>query len=116
MTEPNWYTGLSPFDVLHKFRARHIKAGPQTEQGTVAKAVDTILPKLEKMEHIKAIDYTLDWGNNRTEEMTALFDDRKVSEEEAMAHIHRGDCYNANIITMYRTQFNSVFGKEDSDG
>lgn len=68
--------------------------------------------------HIMQFDYDEVYSDNVRQAMTALFDERDLTSDEASAIIHNG-VYDSRIITMTRNQFETVFrsllNKEESD-
>lgn len=67
--------------------------------------------------HIMQFDYDEVYSDNVRQAMTALFDDRDLTADEAPAIIRKG-VYDSRIITMTRNQFKTVFrsllNKEES--
>lgn len=67
--------------------------------------------------HIMQFDYDEVYPNNVRQAMTALFDERDLTSDEASAIVHN-DVYDSRIITMTRNQFKTVFrsllNKEES--
>ena len=59
-----------------------------------------------------AIEFTESWGPIE-QEMVALYNDNRISEEEALKVVKAGD-YNDNVLVIPRRQWLSLFrnGKE----
>lgn len=108
MSDAKDYSGMSAMEILNFFRNKYHAEGSDSELGVVANAINELLPKLCKMEHMRPLMYTVDYGT-MSEEKVAVFDDRKVSGEEADAFIQRGDMYNQNIVVMSQKQYESLF-------
>lgn len=58
-------------------------------------------------DHIMLIEYEEVFGSCRMEKV-ALINTNYISVEEAFQFIRAGE-YNANIITMYKTQWTQIF-------
>lgn len=71
---------------------------------------------MSSLSNIMRIDFTMDYSN-WTENLLALFNINKISEEEVNKFIHGdyvcGNPYHPDIIIMSPEQFESVFGKEE---
>lgn len=67
--------------------------------------------------HIMQFDYDEVYSDNVRQAMTALFDERDLTSDEAPAIIREG-VYDSRIITMTKNQFETVFrsllNKEES--
>ena len=70
--------------------------------------------KLDKLEHIRMMEYTHEIGAYRTQR-AAVFDDRLVSGEEVKNCIVHGECYHPCIIYMDMKQFENVFRYRDPE-
>lgn len=100
-----------PVETLERFCQDHENDGETTDTGICARALAQVLPKLEKQEHIMAVEFTHQLGLY-TEQMVAVFDDRKASEKEVRDYICSGESYHPHIVVMYKTQFESLFKGE----
>ena len=70
---------------------------------------------MSNLSNILRIDFTMDYGY-KSENLIALFNINKISEEEVNKFIHGYYALGSihpDIIIMYPEQFESVFGKED---
>lgn len=67
--------------------------------------------------HIMQFDYDEVYSDNVRQAMTALFDERDLTSDEAPTIIREG-VYDSRIITMTKNQFETVFrsllNKEES--
>ena len=102
------YEGKNAVQTLELYKDRYSKAGYLTEPWLVARAIGEVLPKLEKQEHIMAVEYTDHIGPYAVQ-MMAVFDDRQVTDKEVRDFICGGESYHQHIVTMYRDQFESIF-------
>lgn len=59
--------------------------------------------------HITVIEFTKDWGNGFSLDMVALFDDRDMSQEEALRIINSGEEIAPNIVVMQKRSYTKVF-------
>lgn len=114
MADLSEYIGLSPIEQLNYFRGRYYNDGQATEFGVVANAINEVLPKLDKMSHLKMIPFSVEYGSIM-EHNVAVFDDRNVKEEEVLHHIRNAhDVYHPHIIILTAQQSRSIFGKDGS--
>lgn len=114
MADLSEYSGLSPIEQLNYFRGRYYNDGQATEFGVVANAINEVLPKLDKMDHLKIIPFSVEYGSF-TERSVAVFDDRNIKEEEVIHFIRNAhNTYHPHIIVISAQQAKSVFGKDGS--
>lgn len=64
--------------------------------------------------HVACITYQLCYPNCK-QDMVALFDERDLSEKEAL-RIIRADAYDKRLITMSQTQYETVFRSLKGEG
>ena len=103
-----------PVETLERFFKNHENDGETTDTGICARALSQVLPKLQKQEHIMAVEYT-DHIGPYSIQMMAVFDDRKVTDKEVKDFICGGERYHQHIVTMYKDQFDSIF-RGNNDG
>ena len=59
--------------------------------------------------HITVIEFTKYWGNGFSIDMVALFDERDLSQEEALCIINSGEEIAPNIVVMQKRSYTNVF-------
>lgn len=64
--------------------------------------------------HVACITYQLCYTSCK-QDMVALFDERDLSEKEAL-RIIRADAYDKRLITMSQTQYETVFRSLKGEG
>lgn len=101
--------------ILKQIMECHINDAKTTDLGICARALSEVMPKLEKQEHIMAVEYNRHIGPY-TEQMVAVFDDRKASEKEVRDYVCSGESYHPHIVIMYKDQFESLFKGEENGG
>lgn len=113
MNEVSAYEGMSPIEKLNFFRNKYHADGSSTEFGIIADAINELLPKLVKMDSLAAMDYVEKYGPIKQKNV-AVFDRRRVSEDEVLDAIKAGG-YHQDVITMSERQYESVFRKGPND-
>ena len=108
------YDRMNAIDKLISFRNQYFNCGCSTECEIIAKAINEVLPKLDKMSHLKAAEYTLSYSETLKDKRVAVFDDRLVSEEEILRHIRAGE-YHDQILDMSEKQYQNIFQKAEAD-
>ena len=108
MKEIITYAAMSPIEKLNFFRNRYYNDGNSTELGIVANAINDVIHKLEKMSHLKAIEYTLSYSKTLKEERVAVFDDRLISEDAVLKAVKDGGLSNL-FLDMSVPQYQNIF-------
>jgi hypothetical protein len=63
---------------------------------------------MDNMHHIARIDFEQKWPNDLSVFSVALFDDRDLTEDEALKLI-RAEAYDKRLVVMTQAQFETVF-------
>ena len=108
------YEHKNAIEKLILFRNQYFGDGSETELAILAKAINEVLPKLDRMSHLKAAEYTLSYSETLKDKRVAVFDDRLVSEEEVLRHIRTGE-YHDQILDMSEKQYQNIFQKAEAD-
>lgn len=108
------YEHKNAIEKLILFRNQHFGDGSETELTIVARAINEVIPKLDKMSHLKAMEYTLSYSKTLEDKRVAVFDDRLVSEEEVLRHSRAGE-YHDQILDMSEKQYQNIFQKAEAD-
>lgn len=103
------YKGMTATEKLNFFRNKYHAEGANTELGIIAEALNELLPRLAKTEHLRVCTYTLDYSGEIKDDLAAMYDDRMVSEEEVLQFIQSGEQFHPRIITMSQKQWMGVF-------
>ena len=65
--------------------------------------------------NVMRIDFTKDYDyGNWSEDMVAIFNITKVSEEEVLRFINSGEYYHPMIAVMSQDTWDNIFSKEDN--
>lgn len=67
---------------------------------------------MKDLSNVMMIEFTKDWGHYK-EDCLAIFNIKKISEDEVLKHIHNCgfDYYHKDIMIVYPEQWESVFGE-----
>ena len=101
-------SGLSALEILTRFRDAHKGDGNRTDTGLAAAALDEMLPKLEKLEHLTIAEYDEKYGS-RIFEQVASFDDRRTTADQVFKAAAEGREYHPLIVFMSKKQYEGVF-------
>lgn len=101
-------SGLSALEILTRFRDAHKGDGNRTDTGLAAAALDEVLPKLEKLEHLTIAEYDEKYGAHVYEQV-AMFDDRRISADQVFKIAAEGQEYHPLIVFMSKKQYEGVF-------
>lgn len=108
------YEHKNAIEKLILFRNQYFGDGSETELTIVTRAINEVIPKLDKMSHLKAMEYTLSYSKTLEDKRVAVFDDRLVSEEEVLRHSRAGE-YHDQILDMSEKQYQNIFQKAEAD-
>ena len=112
MADTIFSSGLTALEILTRFRDAHKGDGKRTDTGLAAAALDEMLPKLEKLEHLTIAEYDEKYGAHVYEQV-AMFDDRRISAEEVFKAAEEGLEYHPYIAFMSRKQYEGVFKQSE---
>ena len=107
LSESNVYSNMDPVEQLKVYQNKYCEE--ESERGIIANALGKVLPKYERLKYINVVPYKTGSSDHDAIDMVAIYDTRKVTDEELRTFLCLNDAYHSYIVTMNREQWDHLF-------